>query len=156
LNIFDQSKNNDLTAYGEAVRLSNELRYKPSGTRINSLGESYFDNGRLWGFDVETAEYGKLLSYFTDARIKKRSQSLIVFILRVISIRFPNEYQNDKLKINKIVGKSERELIQSETKDEVEWLGEVGFQNRVRLDKSLNIKNVKSIKTKHGWFESRL
>ena len=40
----------------------------------------------------------------------------------------------------------ELELIESESSNQVEWFGEVGFQNMVRLDKSLNKNYVKAVK----------
>ena len=41
------------------------------------------------------------------------------------------------------------ELIESEAKNDIAWLGEVGFQNSVRLDNSLSIPSVKVIKEKN-------
>ena len=156
---FDQTRKDEKNTYGESVRLSNELRYRPLGTKmvtdpITTKLVSVIDEGRLWGFDVETAEYGKLLSYFTDKRIKKRSASLIAFVNRILSIRFTTDYNNDKLKIEKVIGRAEMELIQSETKNEIEWVGEVSYQNMVRLDGSLTNNRVRSVKLKDGSFKS--
>lgn len=146
LPMFDQTREKELSTYGEAVRLSNELRYRPSGTRINILGEVVNDSGRLWGFDIETAEYSKLLSFFSDTRVTKRSASLIAFVNRILAIRFPNEYARDKTKIEAVISKREFELIQSEAKNEVEWAGCVGYQNMVRLDGSLTNKKLTVIR----------
>lgn len=158
---FDQTRKDEKNTYGESVRLSNELRLIPSGNvaKISTLTselEMVFSEGRPWGFDVETAEYGKLLSYFTDNRIKKRSQSLISFVNRVLAIRFPTEYAQDKIKIEKIIGHSEYLLIQSVAKNETEWLGEVSYQNMVRLDGSLTNPNVKISKLKDGSIISKM
>ena len=160
LPIFDQTRKDELTPYGESVRLSNELRLIPQGTKIiideiTNQPKSVFDEGRLWGFDIETADYGKLLSYFTDNRIKKRSQSLISFVNRILSIRFVTEYNNDKIKIHKVIGKSEMTLIQSESKNDMDWAGMVSYQNNVRLDGSLTNHKVQSIKKRNGSIEIR-
>ncbi len=157
---LDQTREKEMTPYGESVRLSNELRLIPDGTKL-ILNEAnvlvkVFTGGRLWGFDIETASYGKLLSYFTDSRIKKRSESLIAFVNRILSIRFPNEYAQDKNKIEKIIGYSEYSLIQSEAKNEMEWFGEVSYQNKVRLDGSLTNPNVRIEKLNSGRFISKI
>jgi len=44
-------------------------------------------------------------------------------------------------------------LIQSASKNEVEWFGEVSYQNMVRLDGSLTNPNVRIIKNKNGTFK---
>jgi len=126
--------------YGEAVRLSNELRFRPAGNVIKiivGVSQTVWDEGRLWGFDIETASFNRLMSYFTDNRIKKRSQSLITFVLSVIQWRFPTEFHNDRNKITKLVSVSEFNLIETKTKKEVEYLGTKGYSGTVRLDGSL-------------------
>ena len=52
---FDESRKMeaDGSAYGEAVRLANELRAKPAHTEITQFGER-IDHPAISGFDVET------------------------------------------------------------------------------------------------------
>lgn len=142
--LFDQTRKDELTSYGESVRLSNELRFIPAGNVLKetNIGTEYvWSDGRIWGFDVETADYSKLISYFSDNMIKKRSVSLIAFINRICAIRFSTEYTQD-IDVNRLISMREFELIQSEAKNEVEWFGEVSYQNKVMLDGSLTNHNV--------------
>ena len=139
----DQGKRN-ITTTAEAVALANELRYKPNSSRIivNDLGESIkiFEAGRLWGFDCETCTFQKLMSYFTGKI--KRSQSLISFVIRIMALRFPKEYHENKNRIEKLIGKDEYEIIESNKRNEINWLGECGFQNMVyytKLKKNVNV-----------------
>lgn len=154
LPIFDQNRSGETNPYGESVRLSNELRFIPAGNvlRENSFGdlESVWSDGRQWGFDIETADYTKLINYFSDTRIKKRSASLIAFVNRIIAVRFPTEYSQDKDKIDKLISMREFELIQSEAKNEVEWFGQVSYQNMIMLDGSLTNTKVKTTILRDG------
>lgn len=134
---FNQSVKDDTSFEGEAVRLANELRAKPSYTKIDYMGIRQ-DIPAKRGFDVETATFQTMVDYLADTRIKK-SDSSIAFIHRILSIRFPNEYTQNKSKIENRY-KLEVELIESKSKNDVTWFGEVGFQNKVRLDGSLNRK----------------
>lgn len=154
--LTDETGNRQVDLLTEDLALTKELEYKPMGNYINSLGQKVFDSGRLWGFDVNTADYSKLLSYFTDARVTKRSQSLICHVLRKIAVRFPNEMTTDKESIIRISGisREEFEKIQSEAKNDPAWFGEVGFQNMVRLDGSLHSNRAEIIK-KHDIIKVR-
>ena len=46
--------------------------------------------------------------------------------------------------------KIEKELILSHAKNDVAWIGEVGFSNMIRLDGSLNNSSIKTTKLKNG------
>ena len=46
-------------------------------------------------------------------------------------------------------------MIQSHATNDIHWLGQVGFQNMVRLDKSLTLKTSNTIKNKNEEFEVR-
>ena len=150
---FDQSKIRDdtgkisLTTEAEAVRLSNELRSKPSRTYIGANGKRV-DIPAKQGFDIETADFKTIVNWLADSRIKK-SESLIAFVHRFLSIEFSNEYSKYKSKIDNRY-KLEHEMIESNSKNDIFWLGEVGFSNMVRLDGSLNNKNTRVIKQKNG------
>jgi len=137
ISMLDQTREREQSEYGEAVRLSNELRFLPTGRfKIDSKGNRLNLPSRLWGFDIETADYSKVMSYFSPI-VTKRSQSLTAFVNRVLSVRFPTEYHNDKRLRTRLVSEKEQELIQSVKKNEVEWFGEVGYHGKVRLDGSL-------------------
>lgn len=150
---FDQTKirkdNGEisLTEEAEAVRLSNELRAKPSRTWIDDMGIRHDEPSRQ-GFDCESCDFLTMVNWLADTRIKK-SNSLIAFVHRVMAVRFPNEYAQQKDKIDARF-KLEYEMIQSKAKNDVAWLGEVGFQNKVRLDGSLTDSRTRIIKTRDG------
>jgi hypothetical protein len=142
---FDQTKKNVITFEGEAVRLSNELRAKPASTSINHKGER-IDIPAKQGFDIETAEFSVIVNWLADTRIKK-SESLIAFVHRCLSVRFPDKYTQNKSKIDSRY-KLEQEMIESNSKNDVSWIGEVGFSNMVRLDGSLTKLNNKVVKNR--------
>lgn len=156
--MFDQSKiykNNNtisLTGEGEAVRLSNELRSQPAKTIIDPFG-TRVDIPAKQGFDCETCDFNDLWNWLINSNIKK-SESLIAFVHRILSIRFPTEYSQHKNNIDSRY-KLEYEMIQSHATNDIHWLGQVGFQNMVRLDKSLTLKTSNTIKNKNEEFEVR-
>jgi len=151
---FDQSKIKDdshkmsLTAESEAVRLSNELRSKKARTYIHDQTGKRIDIPAKKGFDIETADFMTMVNWLANPRIKK-SNSLIAFVHRWLSVKFPDEYSKNKKKIDSRY-KAEKELILSHAKNDIVWLGEVGFCNMVRLDGSLNNPDTKIIKKKNG------
>ena len=131
---FNQSKKNDITFEGEAVRLYNELKTKPARFYINLNGVRV-DVAEKKGIDLNKSTFLQIVNWLADTRFKK-SQSSIAFVHRFLSINFNSEYAQHRHKIDNRF-KMEYELIQSNSKKEVQWLGEVGFQNMVRLDNSL-------------------
>lgn len=143
LPIFDQDRKKELSSYGEAVRLSNELRFKPAHTIISS-DTTRVDYPDRWGFNCETADIQDFKKWLNNKKIKK-SQSLLMFVYRIISIRFPTEFTNEKRYIDKKFRK-ELDLIESESKNEMEWVGLVSYQNMVRLDNSLTNNKTKTVK----------
>lgn len=159
--IKDETGNRIKNRITEDIALSEELRYRASGTRINERGEAYFDEGQLWGFDDETADYSKMISYFTDARVTKRSPSLISLVLRKLAVRFSNELERDKVALTTQIKKlisyftvQDIEVILSEAKNDGAWFGDAGIQNQVfpRKDNPLNRPNSKMIKLKNDGF----
>ena len=153
LPLFDQSKliksngSTSLTTEAEAIRLSNELRSKPMRSFIDMAGNRV-DIPAKQGFDCETADFTTMVNWLADTRIKK-SESLIAFVHRVMAVRFPNEYAQNKSKIDSRY-KLEMDMIESKAKNDISWLGEVGFSNMVRLDKSLTSENNIVIKQRNG------
>ena len=139
LSPFDQSKADprNLSYESEAVRLSNELRARPSITYIDVHGVRV-DIPVKQGFDCETADFNTMVNWLADTRIKK-SESLIAFVHRILAVRFPNEYTLYRDNINDRY-RLEYEMIQSNAKNDIFWMGEVGFQNKVRLDNSISLK----------------
>jgi hypothetical protein len=114
--------------------LSNELRSKSARSWIDPAGFRHDDPAKT-GFDIETCDVAEIKAWLNDPTIKK-SHSLISFVHRICCVRFPDEYARFRDAI-KARFKLEHELIQSEAKNEIEWFGETGYHNMVRLDKSV-------------------
>lgn len=150
ISLFDQSREKEQSAYGEAVRLSNELRPKPEQIIDNGLGYSYTIPAR-WGFDCETAPYSDFTTWL-GSNIKK-SQSLFWFVIRVMAWRFPEKHNEIKDNLSER-RKLEFDIILSQMKKEIEWVGTVGYQNMVELNpnSNLNNKNIKVVKKPNDRF----
>lgn len=133
--------------YSQAVRLSNELRAKIARTIIDVNGERR-DYPAKWGFDCETADYLDFTKWLNDTTIKK-SPSLFWFVIRVMVRRFTTKHGEIRLNLNE-KHRLEFDLILSEMTTEEEFLGNVGFQNKVRLDKSLDDNRSKTIILRDG------
>jgi hypothetical protein len=130
----------------ECKRLANELRSKPEMS-IKADGFHRFHDVIIpayKGFDIETCDFKDMKKYISNT--PKISQSLLMLMLRIIAVRFPKDYQT--MKKNSPI-QTELNLIESESKNDLAWIGEVGFQNCVRLDKSLTNKNIKVLKKKN-------
>lgn len=140
---FDQTRKDEESTYGEAVRLSNEFRSKPASTVIDFEGNRRDIPAQI-GFDVETCDISKIDGWLADGT-KKKSQSQITFLLRVLAVRYPDSFAIAKRGVAPEIY-HELELIESEARNEVEWIGEVGFQNMVRLDGSLDMDNIEVIR----------
>ena len=136
-----------LTPESEAVRLYNDVLPKPAKFGIDSQGKRY-DFPAKRGIDLVTCTFMDAVNWLADTRIKK-SESSIGFVHRFLSDKFPNEYAQNRDKIDSRY-KLEYEMIQSNSKNDVTWLGEVGFQNMVRLDDSLTNPNVRLLKLRNG------
>ena len=141
--IFDQTRKDELSSYGEAVRLSNELRSKVARTIIDEFGNRV-DYPAVRGFNPDTADYTEFASWLNDIT-KKKSQSLFWFVIRVMCVRFPEKHTEIRLNLSER-RRLEFDLILSNMKNEVEWIGTVGYQNMVMLDGTLN--NTKTRTTK--------
>lgn len=150
LPVFDQTRKDELSSYGESVRLSNELRAIPDH-QIQRKEPNIFGKEELktynipskWGFDCETANYSDFVTWL-NSNIKK-SQSLFWFIIRIMCRRFPERHSEIRMNLTDN-HKFEFDLILSQMKNEIEWIGTVGYSQMVRLDKSLNDNQIKIIK----------
>ena len=150
--MLDQSRKDERSRYGEAVRLSNGFRNHPQIIKKNDLNEIIVNNpAKTDGFDIETASMIKFKEFLSSNIVK--SQSEISFLNRVMAWRNEDDYNKQSLKLNSI-SKLEKELIQSSSSlKEVEFLGDSGLNGRVRLDKSLEEKG----KVKHKmprWYDN--
>jgi len=124
---FNQSKVKDLTLEGEAVRLSNELRYKKAYT-VTKVDNTKIRYKEKWGFDCETSDISDFRKWLSDNTIQK-SYSLFWFTIRMMLIRFPQS--KDLIKKN-ITKKRLKEFNHTalNIKNNIEWLGETGFINK--------------------------
>jgi len=137
---FNQSKKDQKTFEGEAIRLYNDVLPQPARTIVNKLGKR-IDITAKKGINVTNCTFKEAVNWLADTRTKK-SESSTMFVHRILSQRFPDEYSKQKDKIDNRL-KLEHELIQSNMKNDIDWLGEVGYQNKVRLDGSLENKKSK-------------
>lgn len=131
---FNQSKSKEISLEGEAVRLSNELRYKKAYTitRVDGTKVNYKER---WGFDCETCDISDFIKWLSDKNIKK-SYALFWFVIRIMLIRFPKS--KDLIKNNI----SERRIDEFnktclDVKNDVRWLGETGF---IKYNKIMKFK----------------
>lgn len=133
----------------EAKRLANELRSKKAYT-IKSDSYHYIKDIHIpakKGIDVETASFTEITMYI---KTHKLSQSSLMFLYRVLAVRFPTDFAIMK---KSSPNSLELELIESNATNDIAWLGETGFQNCVRLDGLLSNKNLKVIKRKNDNIE---
>lgn len=147
--LLDQTRKMEETPYGSAVRLSNELRPKPERTIIiNRITGTTITYPAESGFNFETAPYSDYRNWLTNGR--KKSNSILMFILRAICWRFPAEYSQIKANLPSGKWDSELQMIESNMRKEVEWLGEVDWTNMIRYDGSLNNPKVKTVEMGNG------
>lgn len=129
----------------EAKRLANELRAIPAHlqSRCKSCPPIFIEAKK--GFDIETCPLSDIIDYFRTH--PKISRAKTAFLYRIVAVRFPMDYRIMK-KIGR-VSPLEIQLIESQATNDMAWLGEVGFQNCVRLDKSASISDLKVVKRKN-------
>ena len=87
---LDQGRKMEQSAYGEAVRLSNELRNHPA-IDIKDNNHEEHSPEKTDGFDIETCASSDITSWLDD-NTNKKSNSLLAFVCRVFSVRFPAEF----------------------------------------------------------------
>jgi len=138
LPMFDQSRKNERSVYGESVRLSNELRFKTAFSRIeNGITVRYPDE---WGFDCETADYDTFVLWL-KSNVKK-SASKFWFVIRLMAWRFPEKHREIRQSLSER-RRIEFDLILSEMKKEVEWIGRVGYTNLTVLSEKSKNRTIK-------------
>lgn len=120
---IDQTKSNETSDYGEAVRLANELRSHSSRTRFGVRTPAFV------GFDIETASYNTL-KLWLENNINTVSQSKYMFVLRAVSVRFSENKADIKASLN-VNDRNELELIYASKVNSIEWLGKVGYKSRL-------------------------
>ncbi len=123
-----------ITKESELARLY--LNALPRPVFCVSDGVETFTRPAKTGVNLETATFTEINDFIPNFK----SESMKELCRRVLDIRFPTEFNSEVDKVDPSL-KEEYELIRdsSRTKD-VTWLGEVGFQNKVRLDGSLDRK----------------
>lgn len=143
--LFNQRRVNDFkgSLYGQAVRLSKEVRPVIAHTDINT---------GLWveareGFHPETAPYTDFKRWFDDATIKK-SPSLFWHIMDIMIIRFPEKHTEIRNRLPSNY-QLEFDITVSELTNQVEDFGKRGYQNLVRRDGSLTNPKSKTLKLKN-------
>ena len=155
LPIFDQTKGNpdNITGEGESIRLSNELRAKPSMPIKNEFGQIIGISNPKWGFDCETAPYSDFTTWLNDGTIKK-SKSLFWFVIRIMAWRFPEKHTEIRSNLSEN-RKLEFDLILSQMKKDIFWVGQCGLQNMVELNPEsvLNKKDVRIVKKPNDKFK---
>lgn len=143
MEILNQNKKLEESAYGEAVRLSNELRSKPSFSYVDEITGDTINVPFKSGFDCETAPYTDFENWLNDNTIKK-SVSLFWFVMRVMVIRFPSK-TNEILTHLKDEDKSEFSAIVSQKQNDWSWIGEVGYFDKQKLTDKKKLRNNKNI-----------
>tara|TARA_R110002110_G_scaffold90783_1_gene235987 strand:- start:110 stop:580 length:471 start_codon:yes stop_codon:yes gene_type:complete len=146
INYIDKKKLHEISFIGEYTRLVEEIKPRKASFFINSLGNR-IDIPERKGIDIEKCEFMDIVNWLADTRIKKSNTS-ICFAHRMMAVRFSNDYATHRNKINNRF-KLEYEMIQSNSKNDPSWLGEVGFSNMIRLDKSLTNPLTKTMKLKN-------
>ena len=156
--MFDQTRKNESSSYGESVRLSNELRaiqaYQFKRREYNIFGKEELKTYNIpakRGFNCETSHYNDFVAWLNDVTIRK-SQSLFWFVIRIMAIRFPEKHIDIKMSLAER-HKLEFDLILSQMKTEIEWVGTVGYSQMVRLDNSLLNLNNRVIKLKNDGYK---
>ena len=149
LPLFDQTRKDEESSYGESVRLSNELRSQNAHSYISVMGERV-DTPIKKGFDIETANYLDFQNWLNSDN--KKSESLFWFVIRIMAIRFPEKHIDIKMSLAE-KHKLEFDLILSQMKNEIEWIGTVGYSQMVRLDNSLLNLNNRVVKLKNDGYK---
>ena len=157
LPLFDQNRKNESSSYGEAVRLSNELRAiqatQYTRKESNAFGISELKTYNIpakFGFDCETGSYLEFTTWLNSNM--KKSQSLFWFVIRIMAWKFPEKHIDIKMSLAER-HKLEFDLILSQMKREFEWVGTVGYSQMVRLDDSLLNLNDRVVKLKNDGYK---
>lgn len=137
-------------APAEDYRLYNEILPKPASFRIDEDTGARIDIPAKRGIDIKTCTFKQAVDWLADKRIKK-SQTSMMYVLRHLAVRFPDDFARDQKKIMNRQ-KLEHEMIMANAKNDAGWFGQVSYQNMVRLDHSLDNPRNKVIKEKNEKF----
>jgi len=122
----------------EAVRIYNSIKGHPEINTNDVDGRSITIPVKK-GIDVQTATFADLKDYLDNPTFNRKSETSRSFVRRMMAIRFPTEYGLEKDLVSQGL-KQEYQLIETKKVNDTEWVGEVGFHNKVRLDGSLDKK----------------
>ena len=131
---FDKSKADAklINFESEAVRLYQEILPKKAYSFKHLDGTIYNYSSRR-GFNIETASIKSFYDWLNDSSIKK-SKASFWFVVRCLAMKFPDKHGDIKKKLaphNRL----EFELILSELRNEIQFLGEVGFSGLTEISK---------------------
>jgi len=122
---------------GELARLYLDLLPLPERTVTNFKGDNVTLPAKK-GINIVTATFTAMKNYLNDDTIKK-SDSIKSLCRRVMFLRFPVPFNTE---MNNVTSKiiDEYVLIEKDTRKNIEFLGEVGFNNTVHLSRARNHK----------------
>ena len=137
---FDKSRANPklINFFSEGVRLYQEILPKKAYSFKHLDGTIYHYPARR-GFNIENAPIKAFYDWLNDSSIKK-SKASFWFVIRCMAMRFP-ENHSDMMKKLAPHNRLEFEFILSELRNEIEFLGEVGFSGMAEISKP-NKRNV--------------
>ena len=75
---LDQSRKNELSFYGEAVRLSNEFRDKPARSYVNNAGITVNVPAFTNGFNVESVNINTMRNFRGQSQAQKDFLTIII------------------------------------------------------------------------------
>lgn len=120
----------------EAVRLYIEIIGNPEKTIVNAAGDIVTIPERK-GVNVNTASFQDLVKFLNDNSIKK-SESVRSVVRRMMFLRFPTEFISNIRNVSENVANEYRE-ISLRAISSVEWIGECGYRQTVRLDGRIDV-----------------
>lgn len=116
---------NELSLYGEALRLRAELLPKPQRTIFNPISKQDIIIPAENGIDVFSCTLFELSNALEDAKLNKyyvRTE----FLLRIIAARFKDQFSPSSVNISK-TETDIFDIVKTRAADDVEFLGECGF-----------------------------
>lgn len=135
----DKSKefvnNNIMSNEGELARLYLNILPIPERTVKDFEGNNKTVPAQK-GIDLESATAQEIINYLNDSTLKK-SESIKSLCQRVLFIRFESKFNSETNKQQKEI-KNEYNLIKLDNRKDINFLGEVGFNDTVHFNKKLN------------------
>lgn len=124
IEFVDDTYKNELSLYGEALRLREELLPKPQRI-IKGPEDKDILIPAEGGIDVLTCTLQELSDALEDAKLNNY-RVRTEFLLRILSVRFPDDFDPQKVNITKIEIDMLEKLKKRATNN-IEFLGECGF-----------------------------